>query len=362
MKPIQRHLKLIIALALLVLCSSYGHLENTTNVAINHSKDEPHKHIMVVFIHGTLLPIFSPSALGSSLHSYLSHGRRLQKSWYQLYLDKLKTTSTYRYQPSGPDGLHYVGETKQTCARLAASIYQQLFTEPCSCYTFGWNGRLSHHKRRQAARQLYTELCDEIGRLKVIHPNLEVVVIGHSHGGNVALHLAHVEKKVKRHLNIDKLILLGTPIQSETERYAHAACFKKVYNFYSHGDQIQKIDILSTHDDWSKRHLADSNNIVQIDLTCGKTKPGHTELWLFCGKENWLYRKKLSIAPFPFVAFLPTVLHEIDTHYPQARSIRLNIEKKPNKLSFIFSDHAHHSTACIDEKLLHNYKKTIVQL
>ncbi|MFA5306437.1 MAG: hypothetical protein WC365_03225 [Candidatus Babeliales bacterium] len=316
------------------------------------------KHTMVVFIHGTMLPILSLSAFGSAIHRYFWH-KNHHKSWYQLYLDKLKKVSTYRYQPSGPDGLN-PAITPSAC--LAASMYQDLIPSSCSCYTFGWDGRLSNRHRRKAAHQLYKALCPEIERLKTTCKNLEVIVITHSHGGNVGLYLAHAENEFKKGLVIDKLVLLGTPVQSETEKYVGAACFKKIYNFYSRGDQVQKIDLISTHDDWSRRKFSPQDNLVQIEVRCGRKKPGHTELWLFNGKDNWICRDNLSIAPFPLFVFLPTIIRELDTHYTTTSNINLNIERASEKLSFSFADARTKSVAELDETFLEKYRNKITRL
>ncbi len=188
------------------------------------------------------------------------------------------------------------------------------------------------------------------------------MVIAHSHGGNVGLYLAHAENEFKKGLVIDKLILLGTPVQSETEKYVGAPCFKKIYNFYSRGDQVQKIDLISTHDDWSRRKFAPQKNLVQIEVRCGNKKPGHTELWLFNGKDNWVCRDNLSIAPFPFFVFLPPIIRELDAQYQTPSVISLNIERGPKKLSFSFSDAHTKSVAMLDETFLQKYRDKIVNL
>lgn len=326
---------------------------------LNQDMPATDKHTMVVFIHGTMLPILSLSAFGSATHHYFWRKNNAQKSWYQLYLDKLKKVSTYRYQPSGPDGLN-PAITPSAC--LAASMYQDLLPSSCTCYTFGWDGRLSNRHRRKAAHQLYKSLYPEIERLKANCKNLEVIVIAHSHGGNVGLYLAHAENEFKKGLKIDKLVLLGTPVQSETEKYVGSSCFKKIYNFYSRGDQVQKIDLISTHDEWSRRKFAPHDNLVQIEVRCGSKKPGHTELWLFNGKGNWICRDNLSIAPFPFFVFLPTIIREIDAQYQSPSVINLNIERASQKLSFSFSDKHTNAVAVLDETFLQKYRDKIFRL
>ena len=317
------------------------------------------KHLMVVFIHGTILPRPSMSAFFSSIHKKIT-GNKEHKSWHQLYQDEIKNRSIYRYQPSGPDGLHAV--ESQYSAQIAAAMYQKLFSKPCHCYTFGWNGKLSQRKRLMAANDLYKQLLKEKQDLKQKYGKIEVIVIGHSHGGNVALNLARVEDTQKQHLLIDKLVLLGTPIQSETAGYVNATCFKKIYNFYSKGDLVQTIDNISTRDDWSARKFKMQNErLVQVELKIGNKKPGHNELWLFCGKDNWLYRKRsLALSPFPVFVFLPIILQQLDKNVKSAQDVLLKIDKKDQRLCFAFSDSKHNFKTDVDEQSLNKYREAIL--
>ena len=52
---------------------------------------------------------------------------------------------------------------------------------------------------------------------------------------------------VEKNFSIDELILLGTPIQPETESFLQSAIFKKVYNVYSSEDTVQQADWVSTN-------------------------------------------------------------------------------------------------------------------
>jgi hypothetical protein len=327
------------------------------NVFIPNKKTN-NKCIMVVFVHGTILPIINPNAFKLALDKTFGRNFHTNKSWYQLYLDELKNKSIYRYQPSGPDGLHKVDS--QISARIADAMYQEFFKDPCMCYTFGWSGKLSHHKRVLAAFDLYNQLLDEAAQLKKNYKQIEVIIIAHSHGGNVALNLAYAEKKLKKHLAINKLVLLGTPVQSETSKYISAKCFDKVYSFYSHGDEIQKIDNISTDDNWSGRKFNKSPNLVQIELMVGGKKPGHNELWLFCGKDNWLYRSRSFIlSPFPAFVFLPIILPIIDTNFAQDSLMFLSISKIDQKLCFSFTGNKKRHKNYLNESVLIKYRKVI---
>ena len=74
----------------------------------------------------------------------------------------------------------------------------------------------------------------------------KVRVIGYSHGGNVCLYTAKVAQKAQENgLSIDELILIGMPVQSETDHLINDPMFKKIFHIYSRGDRIQKLDFFS---------------------------------------------------------------------------------------------------------------------
>jgi hypothetical protein len=322
----------------------------------------------MVFIHGTLLPFPSLGCLGSALHTFLAKGRTLKKSWYQLYIDNLKHNSLFKYQPNGPDGLCPINASSsqnassshsaQIAAALLTNFYQELFPHvQLSCYTFGWNGRLSHKKRVTAAHELYCQLINELKRLNP--KNTSIILIGHSHGGNVILNLAQAEETYKQHLVIDKAILLGMPVQSETQSLIASPVFKSVYNCYSNGDGIQRLDFISTKDDYSQRRFnitqqdTGANKLTQIELTLGQYEPGHCELWLLWGKDNTFYREKLPIFPLPTFIFLPEIIQQLEKVYPKPHDVLANIDQKDSTYTLaIYDKSPHQEQPCsIDKEL-----------
>ncbi len=328
---------------------------------VNEGGDGP--HLMIVFVHGTMLPLPSASASFSLLQQTFSgsneNKHQPQKSWYQHYIDNLKTHSIVRYQPLGPDGLHPIVD--QPCALITANIFTEFLNNSASYYTFGWSGRLNQRHRQEAAELLYTQLVAEQELLKKRFGNVQIILLGHSHGGNVALNLAHAEQLHKKNLSIEKLIMLGTPVQTETSHYAAQSCFKKVYNFYSKGDAIQTLDILST----SKRSLRkfdDHHRVVQVKLECGKVGFGHAELWLFGTDGNVLYNRHLAIAPFPVLVFLPPILQVLDTQYEDASSVRIVIKKEKNDYIFSFLAKKKFYEQMIDGAFLKKYRTAIKKL
>lgn len=311
-----------------------------------HSIEKTHNHLMV-FIHGTMLPYPSLECFGSALHTFLEKGRTLKKSWYQLYIDKLKQNSTFKYQPNGPDGLHVIDKTSTESAQVAATVMQSFYeqTDPTvklSCYTFAWSGRLSNRKRIVAAYDLYRQLTDELKNFD--RQKTAITLIGHSHGGNVILNLALAEKTYKKHLVIDRVISLGTPVQSETQPLLASPVFKSIYHFYSRGDNIQKLDFISTKDDYSQRRFNVASNAIyaekltQIELKLGRYEPGHGELWLLWGKDNNYYRETLPIFPLPTFVFLPEIIHQLEKIYPHPNKLTVNIDQKDSNYTFAMID------------------------
>jgi pimeloyl-ACP methyl ester carboxylesterase len=71
-------------------------------------------------------------------------------------------------------------------------------------HAFRWSGRNSDRDRASAGKALVRETSE----LRAEYPEAEVVVVGHSHGGNVAL---KAYGEVGGPASIDKIICLGTP-------------------------------------------------------------------------------------------------------------------------------------------------------
>lgn len=112
--------------------------------------------------------------------------------------------------------------------------------DPCrypldSFFVYGWNGALSFAARRKAAHDLY--------HLLKAFEHRPITVIGHSHGGNVALNLAEVAKMHNdTTFKIDRLVLLAAPVMAATAHYVNSPVFNKIYSFYSLGDTTQAKD------------------------------------------------------------------------------------------------------------------------
>lgn len=107
-------------------------------------------------------------------------------------------------------------------------------------YYFGWSGLLSVRERDKATVVLYDALLNCAQHyFDEYHTWPEIRLICHSHGGNVALSLARIHAKRKTNLVIDKLILLGCPVQYSTRCFADSPLFINVYSYYACLDFIQ---------------------------------------------------------------------------------------------------------------------------
>jgi len=121
-------------------------------------------------------------------------------------------------------------------------------------YFFGWNGRLSPAARKRAARNLRQQLLALVETIKEkegVEPYIRMIT--HSHGGNVALHLAQLNGPDKPRLHIDELVLLACPVQKRTCDLIADDMFTKVYSLYSTIDMIQVLDPQGIQKIWSRK-------------------------------------------------------------------------------------------------------------
>ncbi|NDD54853.1 hypothetical protein EBZ39_13485 [bacterium] len=266
-------------------------------------------------------------------------------------------------------------------------------------YTFGWTGSMSQQSRRFEAIRFYNALQEELAQLAKDGMYPRIRLVAHSHGGNLCLNLAavqmalqagtfdqkhvfssdpdeqesvekmsalftelttqeiaktRVDQKVydyvpqKNSLVIDQLIMLGTPIQPETESFCYAPIFKTVYNLYSDEDVVQKIDWVTSkkalssaritkkpplslvkagrmarvvqariiaHEQAAKTKQAslEEEQSVFTQLLAGKNifvrnsaDPTHKELWFFSW-DDVPQTVALPIAPLPILVLLPMI-------------------------------------------------------
>lgn len=266
----------------------------------------------------------------------------------------------YQNQPMREIGLHRAdpndvgpGKAANATARLFDEINVMMGGQRNNYYyTYGWSGLLSSKTRYKDAEFFFVSLEDELKKLHAqgIYPRVRV--IGYSHGGNVCLNLERIrrDKFPDSTMSIDQLLLLGSPIQGETDFLVNGPLFKRVYNFFSHADRIQRLDFFSFDRFFSGRIFTNHKCVclpkkltqVQIKVMaqsksarcCPKKQklvcnlnnpaiisgqshllrdksPGHSELQFF-GWSPVNYRENYPLYPFPTLAFTPIIIHELE--------------------------------------------------
>ena len=144
--------------------------------------------------------------------------------------------------------------------------------------SFSWSGNCSESDRRIAAITLVQLLREKT--LK----NKKIVIIAHSHGGNVALHALEYIKYHKIDIFIDFLVLLGTPI---AHNYAlEHVSVKLIMNIFSFGDLIQPVFGLF------KRTLQKNEQSINLHMILYEKEPKHNQLYtpLFACNITQLYQ------------------------------------------------------------------------
>lgn len=127
-----------------------------------------------------------------------------------------------------------------------------------------WSGKNHQDDREKGAQELVREL-------KQLAPQYNIYIIGHSHGGNVALLALHYLAQEKSPIRVEELIMLGTPIYldwySDCLHIAHT-----IYNIFSYGDIIQTVAGMY------ERVLPEHEHIYNIQLQLNNSCPTHNQL------------------------------------------------------------------------------------
>ncbi|MFA6066263.1 MAG: hypothetical protein WC707_03705 [Candidatus Babeliaceae bacterium] len=210
---------------------------------------------------------------------------------------------------------------------------------------FGWMGHLTAKCRQSAACELYCALIDY--RDACIIQNgcePEINLVGHSHGGTVALYLAEAEALYQKHLKINLVCMLGTPMHKEIAPFIHDDMFKNIVLISSAGDFVQAYDKFSTgeHKSYCKMSdIVDLSAISQQNLGLSRAdiivqvhdaprRVDHVNLW-FLEKSTKIID---ALDVFPFVVLVPSLIH---AHNMQSTAILLRacIHECPNKKASI---------------------------
>jgi pimeloyl-ACP methyl ester carboxylesterase len=258
-------------------------------------------------------------------------------------------------------------------------------------YTFGWSGLLSPTGRYEDSVKLFQELTAEL-REKYWNHNIipKIRLIGYSHGGNVCLNIAAAKNNTDPNslLSVDELILVGVPIQTETDYLSADPIFKKIYHIFSRADRIQRIDFFSFNRIFSRRYFRSNHHfkvpkkLMQIEIKINRkartryetlkrnaeylnfkassiisgrsrlfknVSPGHLEFWFF-GWSPKHYRNSFILRPLPAFVIIPYIVHCINSikpalknPYPVVVDIRPELEtmvikqRKKNNQTKVFS-------------------------
>lgn len=407
---------------------------------------------MTVFVHGTFGSLMSLLSAKKVLDDDLKDSRyrmvnkKMRKDPYffkdQFILNRglvaIPTTLDVNLSTSDRFAAFPLSQAYETIAQHAtAGKEKNLF------YTFGWSGLMSQQRRRSEAIRFYNSLAEEQERLSKEGLKVNIRIIAHSHGGNLSLNLGGIAKilnassykpeqafspiyeeheslkemfllinqlptqenafskkgqklfdylPTNKNLVVDELILLGTPIQPETEYFALSNIFKKIYNFYSSEDIIQQIDWFTTKQYYSNQRFHTSiinkaaKKITQVKIMCDrqsteqpqtegkksswlealssiftrKTKdPTHKELWFITWKPADNDPNTFFLSPLPAVVLMPMLLNVLGKK-PTLTDVDINISKKNNLLHIVLHRHQQtfsESSICMPMSLIEAIKE-----
>jgi hypothetical protein len=338
---------------------------------------------LTIFVHGimSVQPHLSFETIFKLFHD------RVENSFYAHAVKNIRTDQFFhRNQAMQEFGLQpidkqssYAGDASCALALLFDQVYGLKINQKPEnnyYYTYGWSGLLSHTIRLRESCDFFVEIAQELQKFhsRGIKPKMRV--IGYSHGGNIVLGLAQGRrnKLVNFDFHIDEAILLGIPVQVETDHYISDPLFKKIYHIYSATDRIQTIDCFSFKRFGSSKCFNGQSgqplpsNLVQIELrmfrnTINKNggfsgghdkrycfdneailagrshglrncSPGHCELWFF-GWTHAHYRANFPLSPLPIVVVLPFILESVKEHahnFPPQQHIVADIRPHQERL------------------------------
>lgn len=202
-------------------------------------------------------------------------------------------------------------------------------------YTFGWSGKLNLKARENASLNLFYALKTlEHEYQEKYGTEPEFVLISHSHGGNVILHLADITDPEGFKPHIAKAILLACPVQKHTAHLIGSPIFERIYSLHSHTDMIQIADPQGLHNTkkitkplLSSRHFDPHPKLAQVLIRWKKCP-----LWTcddyainkfamkglirsintlnFIKKGRGLFHVEFGL--LPFVRQLPTIINQLD--------------------------------------------------
>lgn len=388
---------------------------------------------LVIFVHGTF------GSTMSLLDLPTVNNDKIEGSDYKKMIDKMRNKPIFwREQPVLARGLvpvdPLIPALNEEEALSGAKPIIKAFGEidkhfnrsrVCRFYTYGWSGLLSQQRRRREAIRFYNELSEELDRLAeqegIFEPKIEI--IAHSHGGNLSLNLAgvyhvlnggmdqlidkklpterefseqinHLKQKyeierpiglqrrfdyfpTKKNLKIDRLIMIGTPVQPKTYGLSASEMFGQVLNIYSDEDAVQMMDYVSCCSDTDHRtfklkdEFADRDvyqikvSISSSDLLKGSTlkikdqkasslpwwkvfmgmrstlrsswDPTHKELWFLV--DDFGQDEPEVLKPLPIAAFAPMIVCAIEHGLEFEKELDIDFSVQASRLVVSVAKH-----------------------
>ena len=131
---------------------------------------------------------------------------------------------------------------------------------------FLWSGKNRDDSRREAAQKL-------VEYIQLFYSSKdELILIGHSHGGNVALLASQLMGNIPNNQHhIHTLFTLGTPI-SKMSYWPDMNVIEKLYNLFSFNDFVQPV--LGCFE----REFPAHERITNIEVIINRKEPQHPEL------------------------------------------------------------------------------------
>lgn len=198
-------------------------------------------------------------------------------------------------------------------------------------YIFGWSAKLDFNERYREAHKLYEALVQLVNEYQTKYKcTPTITIITHSHGGNVALNLAHAQHCFNDTINIDRLIMLACPIQEQTKQLSTDDIFKNIYVFYSKGDFIQWLDPQGLYP--ARDYLLEKKSFLnkkEWQTALSKTKksnlfserclPPHKKIKQVRIKIDSYNPLHLTFMQGKFIIHLPLLLAETDSWFEQEK-------------------------------------------
>lgn len=177
-------------------------------------------------------------------------------------------------------------------------------------YIFCWSGHFSIRERKAAAEKLHAEIValtkhyeEKYGQYPTIR------IIAHSHGGNLALHMAKI-KTATSPLTVKSLILLACPVQEKTMHLIDTPMFQRIYSLYSSFDLIQVLAPQLRRSDLTKKT---GKKGYKIPTFSSRLFPQHPHVIQAKIKVNNFPITHTRFATTEFTEILPQILHKLDS-------------------------------------------------